>query len=69
MDVQVFDYGARVGVRTDDGKTHRIDYSQKPWPRVEQAQPIDDGQAVAILIREFDGSISAIRIAVDTLAD
>lgn len=42
---------------------------QEAWPRIEQAQPIEDGQAIAVLVREFDGSISAVRIAVEQLAD
>lgn len=39
------------------------------WPRIEQAEVIEDGQVVAILLRESDGTISAIRIAVEQLAD
>lgn len=39
------------------------------WPRIEQAEAIEDGQVVAILLRESDGSISAIRITVEQLAD
>lgn len=42
---------------------------QEKWPRVEAAEPIEDGQVVAVLVREFDGSISAVRIAVEQLAD
>ena len=42
---------------------------QQTWPRIEEAQPIEDGQALAVLVREFDGSISAVRIAVEQLAD
>lgn len=42
---------------------------QKTWPRIEQAQPIEDGQAVGIVLREFDGTMSAIRIPVEGLAD
>jgi len=45
------------------------DEPQAAWPRIEQAQVIEDGQAVGILLREFDGSISAIRIPVEQLAD
>lgn len=39
------------------------------WPRFERAEPIEDGQALAILVREFDGTISAVRIAIEQLAD
>ena len=39
------------------------------WPRIEQAESIEDGQAIAVLLRESDGSISAIRISVEQLAD
>lgn len=42
---------------------------QVRWPRIEQAEPIEDGQALAVLVREYDGSISAVRIAVEQLAD
>lgn len=42
---------------------------QARWPRIEQAQIIEDGQVLAVLVREFDGSISAVRIAVEQLAD
>ena len=39
------------------------------WPRIEEAEVIEDGKAVGILLREFDGTISAIRIAIGPLAD
>lgn len=42
---------------------------QQQWPRIETASVISDGQELAVLVREFDGTISAIRIAVDQLAD
>lgn len=42
---------------------------QKRWPRIERAEVINDGQVIAVLLREFDGSISAVRIAVEQLAD
>lgn len=42
---------------------------QQIWPRIEAAEPVENGQAVAVLVREFDGSISAVRIAVEQLAD
>lgn len=42
---------------------------QLPWPRFEQVQIIEDGMALAILLREFDGTISAVRIPIDRLAD
>ena len=43
--------------------------SQLSWPRIEAVDIIEDGKAVAVLLREFDGTISAIRISVDQLAD
>ena len=43
--------------------------SQPDWPRVEAVEIIEDGQAVGILLREWDGTISAIRITVKELAD
>ena len=39
------------------------------WPRIEEATVIEDGKAVGILLREFDGTISANRIGIDQLAD
>lgn len=39
------------------------------WPRIEEAEVIEDGKAVGILLREFDGTISAIRIGIEQLAD
>jgi hypothetical protein len=39
------------------------------WPRIEEATVIEDGKAVGILLREFDGTISAIRIGIEQLAD
>jgi hypothetical protein len=43
--------------------------SQLSWPRIEAVDIIEDAKAVAILLREFDGTISAIRISADQLAD
>lgn len=42
---------------------------QQSWPRIEAAEVIEDGKAIGILLREFDGTISAIRIAVEQIAD
>lgn len=39
------------------------------WPRIEQVEAIEDGQVIAVLLRESDGTISAIRISVEQLAD
>ncbi len=44
-------------------------YSQPSWPRIEAVDIIEDAKSVAILLREFDGTISAIRISVEQLAD
>lgn len=41
----------------------------KSWPRIEAVEIIEDGKAIGILLREFDGTISAIRIAVEQIAD
>lgn len=41
----------------------------KRWPRFEQAQIIEDGQVLAILVRESDGTISAVRLSVEQVAD
>lgn len=38
-------------------------------PTIERAEVIENGEAVAILLREKDGTISAIRISVEQLAD
>jgi hypothetical protein len=42
---------------------------QEPWPRFEAAEVIENGRAIAVLLREFDGTISAIRIPIEQLAD
>lgn len=42
---------------------------QETWPRIEQAEPIEDGQAVGVILREFDGSLSMVRIGIEALAD
>lgn len=38
-------------------------------PVIESAEVIEGGAAVAVLLKERDGTISAIRIAVEQLAD
>lgn len=40
-----------------------------PDARFHSAEVIEDGQAIAILLREQDGTISAIRIGVEQVAD
>lgn len=42
---------------------------QQSWPRIEEAKVIKGGLAVGILLREFDGTISALQITADQLAD
>lgn len=42
---------------------------QETWPRFFEAGIIEDGQALAILIREFDGTLSAVRIDIKQVAD
>lgn len=37
--------------------------------RFEAVEIIEDGKAIGILLKEVDGTISAIRIAVDQIAD
>lgn len=39
------------------------------WPRFETAEVIEEGQAIAILVREADGTVSAVRIGIEQLAD
>lgn len=39
------------------------------WPRIEAANVMDDGQTLAVLVREEDGTISAISIGIEQLAD
>ena len=43
--------------------------AQESWPRFYDVGIIEDGKALAILIREFDGTLSAVRIAIEQLAD
>lgn len=42
---------------------------QESWPRFHEVGIIEDGKAIAILVREFDGSISAVRIGIEQVAD
>lgn len=42
---------------------------QRSWPCVEEVKVIENGKAIGVLLREFDGTISAIRISVEQLAD
>lgn len=44
-------------------------HDQETWPRFFEAQIIEDGQTLAVLVREFDGTISAVRIDIKQLAD
>jgi hypothetical protein len=43
--------------------------AQETWPRFYDCGVIEDGQALAVLIREWDGTISAVRIDIKQLAD
>ena len=45
------------------------DYEQESWPRFHEVRVIEDGKALGILVREFDGTISAVRIGIEQLAD
>lgn len=47
----------------------QLDQTQQQWPRIERAEVMNDGQELGILVREFDGSVSAVRITIDQLAD
>ena len=42
---------------------------QEAWPRIVAAEVMNDGKAIGVLLREFDGTISAIRIPVEQMAD
>lgn len=46
-----------------------IEAEPKRWPRIERAEVMNDGQELGVLVREFDGTISAVRIDVSQLAD
>lgn len=39
------------------------------WAGFVRAEVIEDGQAIAILVRETDGTVSAVRIGIEQLAD
>jgi len=45
------------------------EFEPKQWPRFERAEIMKDGQELGILLREFDGTVSAVRINVSQLAD
>jgi len=38
-------------------------------PKVEEVKIIEQGRAIGVLLREWDGTISAIRIPIEQLAD
>lgn len=44
-------------------------WDRLPEPVIEEAKIIEEGRAIGVLLREKDGSISAIRISVEQLAD
>lgn len=56
-------------VNTSEIVFGQLDAEQHAWPRIERAEVMNDGQELGILLREFDGTISAIRINVGQLAD
>ena len=39
------------------------------WPKFENVEIIEHGRAIGVLLREWDGTISAIRIPIEQLAD
>lgn len=39
------------------------------WPCLERVEIIERGRAIGVLLREADGTVSAIRISVEQLAD
>ncbi len=43
--------------------------TQESWPRFYDCEMIEDGKALAIILREFDGTFSAVRIGIEQLAD
>jgi hypothetical protein len=43
--------------------------TQESWPRFEGAEISQDGKSLGVLVREFDGTISAVRIPVEQVAD
>lgn len=43
--------------------------TEEDKPVIEMAEVIEDGAAVGIFLREADGTISAIRVSVEQLAD
>lgn len=53
--------------RTFDGTAAEMGY--QGWPCFEAVDIVEDGKALGILLREFDGTISAIRIPIEQLAD
>jgi hypothetical protein len=39
------------------------------WPRFESAAISEDGQAIGLLVREADGTVSAVSISIEQVAD
>ncbi len=50
-------------------KTYTVVETRYGQPAFETVQIIEDGQAIAILVREADGTVSAVRIGIGQLAD
>lgn len=43
--------------------------SVESWPRFYDAEIVEDGKAVVVIVREFDGTFSAVRIGIEQVAD
>lgn len=43
--------------------------TQETWPRFFDVGIVEDGQALQVMIREFDGSWSELRIGIEQVAD
>lgn len=46
-----------------------ITFTDKDWPRFQSANVIENGQAVGIFVQELDGTVSAVRIGIEQVAD
>jgi hypothetical protein len=50
----------------------KIDHCGRPdwnWPVIERVGIVDSGQAVGIVLRERDGTVSVVRVGIDQIAD
>lgn len=46
-----------------------VSSDQETWPRFFDAAIVEDGQFLEVMVREFDGTMSSLRINIRQVAD